>query len=68
LTRADELADHRGYDWLYLAMAHWQAGQPDEARGWQRQALEKIKQSNSIDAELTTLSAEVAGLLGTHNN
>ena len=56
-------------DWLYLAMAHWQLGQKDEARKWYNQAIElKLQELYNIEfysEENRVVRAEADALLGT---
>ena len=46
------------YDWLFLAMAHWQLGHQEEARQWYRRAVAWIDQNKRQDEELSRFRAE----------
>jgi serine/threonine protein kinase/tetratricopeptide (TPR) repeat protein len=52
-------------DFLFLAMAHWQLDEKEEARRWYDKAIEWIKQNPTEDEELKRFHAEAAELLGT---
>jgi WD40 repeat protein len=51
------------YNTLFLAMAHWQVGEKDEARKWYGQAIEWM-QKNQTNDELRRFRAEAEELLG----
>ncbi|HUQ69688.1 MAG TPA: tetratricopeptide repeat protein, partial [Planctomycetaceae bacterium] len=51
------------FDWLSLAMAHWQLGNKDEARQWNDRAVAWMEKNNPQDEELKRFSAEAAELL-----
>jgi hypothetical protein len=54
--------------WLFLAMAHWQSGQRDQARKWYAQAVEWMEKNpaNKWNTdELRGYRAEADKLLGT---
>jgi uncharacterized protein HemY len=51
-------------DWLFLAMAHWQLGQKDEARTWYDRAVQGMAKSDPQDEELRRFRAEAEELLG----
>jgi tetratricopeptide (TPR) repeat protein len=51
------------FDWFFLAMAHWQLGQKDEARKWYDQAVEWTKKNLPKNEELQRFRAEAAELL-----
>jgi superkiller protein 3 len=53
-----------GFDWFFLAMAHWQQGHPDEARQWHDRAVEWMEANQPDDMELRRYRAEAAALLG----
>jgi tetratricopeptide (TPR) repeat protein len=55
---------NEGYDWFFLAMAHWQLGHKDEARKWYSQAVEWMDKKKSKNEELDRFRAEAAKLLG----
>jgi WD40 repeat protein/serine/threonine protein kinase/Flp pilus assembly protein TadD len=59
------------FDWLFLAMAHWQLGHPDEARHWHAWAAEwldknrkALERNPGYAEELRRFGAEAAELLG----
>jgi uncharacterized protein HemY len=52
-----------GSDWFFLAMAHWQVGDKDQARECFDQAVEWMEQRRPHDAELSLLRDEVRTLL-----
>jgi serine/threonine protein kinase/Flp pilus assembly protein TadD len=52
------------FDWFFLAMAHWQLGQKDEARKWYDQAVEWTNKNQPKNEELQRFRAEAAELLG----
>jgi eukaryotic-like serine/threonine-protein kinase len=54
------------YDWLFLAMAHWQLGHRDHAAKWYAQSLDWMDKDKSENEELRRFRAEAAALLG-HN-
>jgi tetratricopeptide (TPR) repeat protein len=61
LDRSAELRQGGGpYDWLFLAMTHWQLGDKDEARKWYDRAVERM----SMNEELWPVRAEAAALMG----
>jgi len=72
LTKSMELrSGGDAFDWFFLAMAHWQLGQVDEAREWYKQAIEWVeKNSQSLSGkpqwadELRRFRSEAEGLLG----
>jgi hypothetical protein len=45
-------------------MAHWQAGQRDQARKWYAQAVDWMEKNKSQDEELRRFRDEAAALLG----
>jgi tetratricopeptide (TPR) repeat protein len=49
--------------WLYLAMAHWQLGEKDQARQWYDRAAGRLERRPS-DAELLRVQGEAAEVLG----
>jgi hypothetical protein len=51
-------------DWFFLAMAHWQEGEKDQARQWYDKAVQWTEKSKSQDEELRGFCAEAAALLG----
>jgi serine/threonine protein kinase len=52
------------YDWFFLAMAHWQLGQKEEARKWYHKAAEWMDKNHSKNEELRRFRSEAAELLG----
>ena len=52
------------WQWFFLAMAHWQLGEKDEARQWYDQAVEWMEQKQPDNDELRRFRAEAAELLG----
>jgi tetratricopeptide (TPR) repeat protein len=52
------------FDWFFLAMAHWQLGQKEEARKWYEQAVQWMEKNSPQDEELLRFRAEAAKLLG----
>jgi tetratricopeptide (TPR) repeat protein/serine/threonine protein kinase len=64
LTKSMELrAGGDAFDWFFLAMAHWQLGQCDDARKWHKQAVEWMEKHKPHDAELLRFRAEAEELL-----
>ena len=53
-----------GFDWFFLAMAHLQLGDKEQARKWYDQAVEWLKKNKRKDEELKRFRAEAAQLLG----
>jgi tetratricopeptide (TPR) repeat protein len=51
------------YDWFFLAMAHWQLGNEDEARRWYDRAVEWADKNQPGNEELRRFRAEAAGLM-----
>ena len=65
MTKAIELGDGgSAIDWLFLAMAHWQLGQQEDARRWYEKAAQWINDNKCKDAEFLRFRAEAAALLG----
>jgi serine/threonine-protein kinase len=52
-----------GFDWLYLAMAYWQLGDPEQARRWYNRAVQGMEKSPLVKEELRRLRAEAEALL-----
>jgi serine/threonine protein kinase/Tfp pilus assembly protein PilF len=52
------------FDWFFLAMAHWQLGEREEARQRYQQAVDWMAKSRTKDEELRRFRAETAELLG----
>ena len=60
-----ESADsERLYSAVFLAMAHWQLGEKDEARDWLKKAVQWMEQANANDADLKRFRAEAEYLIG----
>jgi serine/threonine protein kinase/Tfp pilus assembly protein PilF len=53
-----------GYDWFFLAMAHWQLGEKDEARKWYSRAVQWMDKYQPANEELRRFRAEAEELLG----
>jgi tetratricopeptide (TPR) repeat protein len=51
-------------DWFFLAMAHWQLGDKEQARRWYDKALGWMLQHRPKDEELCRFRAEAEALLG----
>jgi len=54
----------QAYDFLFLAMAHWQLGEKQEAHRWYDKAVEWIEQNKLEGEEYRRFRAEAAELLG----
>ena len=52
-----------GLNHLFLAMAHWQLGEQDEARQWYGKAVEWIEQQQTEDQEICRFRAEAEELM-----
>jgi Flp pilus assembly protein TadD len=50
-------------DFFFLAMAHWELGNKDEARKWYEKAVEWMEKNNPNNPELERFRAEAAELL-----
>jgi serine/threonine protein kinase/tetratricopeptide (TPR) repeat protein len=66
LTKADELYGGRlfSYNAFFLAMAHWQRGEKEQALKWYAPALVWMEKVAPKDAHLLRFRAEAAALLG----
>jgi serine/threonine protein kinase/tetratricopeptide (TPR) repeat protein len=51
------------YDWFFLAMAHWQRGEKEEARQWFDRAVAWMDRNMPKGKELGRLRAEAAALM-----
>src|SRR5882757_1697929 len=51
-------------DWFFLAMAHWQLGDKEEARKWYDRAAAWMDKNQPKNEELRRFRAEAAELLG----
>jgi len=68
LQKSSELKYYRvARTGFFLAMAHWQLGQKDEARQWYDKAVEWMEKNQPEDEELRRFRAEAAELLGIEN-
>ena len=52
------------FDWLFLAMTHWQLGEKEKARAWYDKAVEWMDKTQPKDEELRRFRAEAEELLG----
>jgi tetratricopeptide (TPR) repeat protein len=52
-------------DWFFLAMAHWQLGEKDQARQWYDRAVQWMDKNRPKEEQLRRFCAEAAELLGT---
>jgi tetratricopeptide (TPR) repeat protein len=52
------------FDQFFLAMAHWQLGQKDQARSWNDKGIKWMEKNRPRDEQLKRLRAETAALLG----
>jgi serine/threonine protein kinase/Tfp pilus assembly protein PilF len=52
------------FDWFFLAMAHWQLVDKQEARKWYDKAVQWMEKKNPQDDELRRFRAEAEELLG----
>jgi tetratricopeptide (TPR) repeat protein len=52
------------FDWFFLAMAHWQLGETDKARGFYDRAVQWMDKNQPKSEELRRFRAEAAELLG----
>jgi hypothetical protein len=51
-------------DWFFVAMAHWQLGQPEEARVWYDKAIVWMEKHEPTNDELQRVRAAATGLIG----
>jgi hypothetical protein len=51
-------------DWFFLAMAHWQLGNKEQARQWYEQACKWMDKNKPADEELKGFRNDAATLLG----
>jgi hypothetical protein len=54
-------------DWFFLAMAHWQQGDKEQARTWYGRAVQWMEKNRPQDGELRRFRAEGAALVGIHD-
>jgi tetratricopeptide (TPR) repeat protein len=52
-----------GYDWYFLAMAHWRLGNREEARGWLAKGVQWLDKNQTQNEELHRFQAEAQALL-----
>jgi tetratricopeptide (TPR) repeat protein len=66
LEKSNELRKDGGdsFQWFFLAMAHWQLGNKEQARKWYDRAVEWADKYRPADALLRRFRAEAAELLG----
>jgi tetratricopeptide (TPR) repeat protein len=66
LQKVDEATSgkHFGYNAFFIAMAHWQLGNKDEARQWYGRAVEWTDKNQPKNEELRRFQAEAAELMG----
>ena len=65
LEKASELnSGGHATTWFFMAMAHWQSGQKDQARGWYDKAAAWMQKNKPRGGELLRFRAEAAALLG----
>ena len=57
-----------GFDWFFLAMAHWQLDSRDEARKWYDQAVVWMDKNQAKTEELRQFRAEAEELMGIKQN
>ena len=65
LKKSDELlkGNELSFNAFFLAMAHWQLGNKDEARKWYDQAVGWMEKNKPHDEELRRFRAEAEALL-----
>ncbi len=64
LEKSLELQSDNGFDFFFLAMAHWQLGEKDEVRQWYEKAVEWMEKNKPEDEELRRFRAEAEELMG----
>jgi eukaryotic-like serine/threonine-protein kinase len=66
LEKSIELREDGGdsFQWFFLAMAHWQVGNKEQARKWYDRAVDWADRIRPADAQLLHFRAEAAELLG----
>jgi len=52
-----------GWDWFFLAMAHWQLGDKDKAREWRDKATDWMDKNQTANEELRRFRAEAEQLM-----
>ena len=65
LEKSIELSEDGGdsFQWFFLAMAHWQVGDKEQARKWYDRAVEWADKNQPADARLRRFRVEAAELL-----
>jgi tetratricopeptide (TPR) repeat protein len=64
LEKSMELRDGgKSVDWFFLAMAHWQLGEKDEARKWYEKAVEWTEKYQPKNIQLRRFRTEAEELL-----
>jgi tetratricopeptide (TPR) repeat protein len=65
LEKSIDLREDGGdsFQWFFLAMAHWQVGNKDQAHKWYGRAVEWADKNRPADAQLRRFRAEAAELL-----
>lgn len=64
LKKSVELAsDGGGIDFLFMALAHWQLGDKDQALHWYKKGTRWIDKNQPVDKELERVLVEAAALL-----
>jgi serine/threonine protein kinase/Tfp pilus assembly protein PilF len=63
LTRSVQLGGGNGYNWFFLAMAHWQLGEREQARQYFEQGVQWTDKNLPRSHELARFRAEAAELL-----
>src|SRR5205823_1316215 len=53
------------FDWFFLAMAHWQLGEKEQAKKWYEKAVVWTEKNNPKDEELKCFRSEAKALLQT---
>jgi tetratricopeptide (TPR) repeat protein len=69
-TFATAIELHKGgdsFDWFFLAMAHWQLGEKDQARDFYDQAVQWMDKNLPTNEELCRFREEAAKLLGVND-
>jgi serine/threonine protein kinase len=66
LEKSIELREDGGdsFQWFFLAMAHWQVGNKEQARKWYDRAVDWEDRIRPADAQLLRFRVEAAELLG----
>jgi tetratricopeptide (TPR) repeat protein len=66
LEKSIDLRENGGesFQWFFLAMAHWQVGNKEQARKWYDRAVDWADRIRPADAQLLRFRAEATELLG----